>query len=312
MLQQTQVNTVIPYYLRFMKRFPNTRQLAEADLDEVLQYWQGLGYYARARNLHKAAIQVQGQFSGRFPKSLEQVMGLPGIGRSTAGAVLSLSRGEHYPILDGNMKRVLARHQAVEGRVGDKKIIDNLWSISAVLTPQERVADYNQAMMDLGTAICTRSKPGCDRCPVSQDCLALQQGLVDVLPTPKARKKLPQRDTAMLVIKKGNRILLERRPPTGIWGGLWSLPECDPDENIGLMCKKYWGFHAEEIKPLSTWSHTFSHYRLSVQAHEVIIREKNRLVMDENRYEWCNIEQAGKKGLAAPVRRLIDRPLEFS
>ncbi len=306
MLQQTQVNTVIPYYLRFMKRFPNTRQLAEADLDEVMQHWQGLGYYARARNLHKAAIQVCSQFSGRFPKSLEQVMGLPGIGRSTAGAVLSLSRGEHHPILDGNVKRVLARHQAVEGRVGDKKIIDNLWSISAVLTPQERVADYNQAMMDLGTAICTRSKPGCDRCPVLQDCLALQQGLVDLLPTPGARQKLPQRDTAMLVIKKGNRILLEKRPPTGIWGGLWSLPECDPDENIGLICKKYWGLHAEEIRPLSTWNHTFSHYRLNVQAHEIIIRGKNKLVMDENRYEWCNIEQAGEKGLAAPVRRLIE------
>lgn len=305
MLQQTQVITVIPYYQRFMKRFKSLKQLAEADQDEVLHYWAGLGYYARARNLHKTAMLLHADYKGRFPDDIDALIALPGIGRSTAAAILSLSRGQHHAILDGNVKRVLARHHAVSGWTGQPRIMQYLWAISENLTPQKRVADYNQAMMDLGATLCTRTKPACERCPVSSDCLALSDGKVLELPTPKARKTLPVRDTVMLIIKKDNAIMLEKRPPTGIWGGLWSLPECDDIEAVPEQCLQRWGIRIKTLKSLSPWHHTFSHYQLNVYPYEVMPEKSSATVMDHQQTIWYNSSQTNKRGLAAPVIRIL-------
>jgi A/G-specific adenine glycosylase len=306
MLQQTQVNTVIPYYQRFMQRFPSLTKLAQADLDEVLHYWSGLGYYARARNLHKTAQLILEQHKGRFPTVIENVMELPGIGRSTAAAILSLSRGQHHAILDGNVKRVLARHHAIAGWTGNSKIMHYLWAIAEGLTPSQRVAEYNQAMMDLGATLCTRSQPDCDHCPVAQDCQALIEDRVAELPTPKARQALPVRDTFMLVIENGSDILLEKRPPTGIWGGLWSLPECESMREVEQVCKDRWGMQVEHIASLSPWQHTFSHYRLNVYPYAISFSVYPERVMDDQRYIWYNDSAMQKLGLAAPVRHLLN------
>lgn len=305
MLQQTQVSTVIPYYQRFMQRFTSLKQLAQADLDEVLHYWSGLGYYARARNLHKAARLVHEQYRGRFPGTIEALQALPGIGRSTAGAILSLSHQQPHAILDGNVKRVLARHHAIAGWTGQTKVMQTLWSIAEDLTPCEHTAQYNQAMMDLGATLCTRTKPACDRCPVAQDCQALSKNIVAELPTPKARKILPVRDTVMLVIKNGPMILLEKRPPTGIWGGLWSLPESSSPEALYQDCHDRWGIQVEEANAMAPWHHTFSHYQLNVMPYTIKISAESGRVMDEQRYIWYNSSRANKRGLAAPVKRLF-------
>jgi A/G-specific adenine glycosylase len=307
MLQQTQVTTVIPYYQRFMQRFPGLAKLAQADLDEVLHYWSGLGYYARARNLHKTAQLILEQHKGRFPTAIEKVMELPGIGRSTAAAILSLSRGQHHTILDGNVKRVLARHHAVSGWTGNTRVMQYLWAIAEGLTPTERVAEYNQAMMDLGATLCTRLKPDCDHCPVAQDCQALIEGRVAELPTPKARQSLPVRDIVMLVIENENALLLERRPPTGIWGGLWSLPECESRSDVEQACKDRWGMQVEHIASLPPWQHTFSHYRLNVYPCVVRVTPSTARVMDDQCYIWYNSNAIQKLGLAAPVKQLFNR-----
>jgi len=306
MLQQTQVATVIPYYQRFMKRFTSIKQLAQADLDEVLHYWSGLGYYARARNLHKAACLVHEHHQGRFPNNIEALQALPGIGRSTAAAILSLSRGEPHAILDGNVKRVLARHHAIEGWTGQTKVMQTLWLLSEELTPKKYTAEYNQAMMDLGATLCTRSKPACGRCPVEEDCQALSKDIVSELPTPKARKSLPVRNTVMLVIKKGAMILLEKRPPTGIWGGLWSLPESTSLEALDQDCIDRWSMQIKSTKALPPWQHTFSHYQLNVQPYEIVFASQSDKVMDDQRYIWYNSKQDNKRGLAASVKRLLN------
>ncbi len=306
MLQQTQVNTVIPYYRRFMQRFPSLKQLAQADLDEVLHHWSGLGYYARARNLHKSAQLIVAQHKGRFPQAIEQVIELPGIGRSTAAAILSLARAQHHSILDGNVKRVLARHCAVTGWTGNAKIMQYLWAIAEELTPAERVADYNQAMMDLGATLCTRSRPDCEHCPLAQDCVALSADRVAELPTPKARQTLPVRDTVMLVIEQDNNVLLEKRPPSGIWGGLWSLPECPSLDQVEQVCQERWGMQVEHMSALSPWQHTFSHYRLNVYPCTIDISAYPDRVMDDQRYIWYNGSATQKLGLAASVRHYIN------
>ncbi len=307
MLQQTQVATVIPYYQRFMQRFSSLKRLALADQDEVLHYWSGLGYYARARNLHKTAQLIHAQHRGRFPAGIEDLVALPGIGRSTAAAILSLSRGQHHAILDGNVKRVLARHQAIDGWTGEAKVMQYLWALSEDLTPSLRTADYNQAMMDLGATLCTRSKPDCGHCPVAEDCLALCEDRVMQLPTPKAKKSLPLRDTVMLVIEQENGILLERRPPSGIWGGLWSLPECESKDAIAQACKQRWGMQVQQLSALTPWQHTFSHYRLHVYPYAVNLLAGADRVMDDQRYIWYNSNTSQKLGLAAPVKYLFNQ-----
>ena len=233
MLQQTQVTTVIPYFERFITRFPTLNKLAQADLDDVLNSWAGLGYYARARNLHHAARIIQKDFGGDFPQDFDSVLSLPGIGRSTAGAILSLALDQHHPILDGNVKRVLTRHFSVSGWPGKPSVAKTLWQYSEQLTPKERVANFNQAMMDLGSGICTRTKPVCAHCPLSANCKAYAMNTQAEYPGKKPKKITPVREIQMLLVaNESGDILLQRRPPTGIWGGLLSLPEVPTDENI--------------------------------------------------------------------------------
>jgi len=231
MLQQTRVETVVPYYEKFMQRFPNVKKLAASDIDEVLHLWTGLGYYARARNLHKAAQQIVEQHSGKFPKEIEQVIALPGIGRSTAAAILALSFNQPHAILDGNVKRVLARYFAVQGWPGKREVEQQLWEHAEDLLPKikfaQDIAKYTQAMMDLGATLCTRSNPSCSTCPVQKSCQAYAQQRQDELPTPKPSKKIPQREVVVAIIQqyKDGSVWLEKRPPAGIWGGLYSFPE---------------------------------------------------------------------------------------
>ncbi|HET8551115.1 MAG TPA: A/G-specific adenine glycosylase, partial [Gammaproteobacteria bacterium] len=225
MLQQTQVATVIPYFKRFMARFPDLATLAAAPLDDVLALWSGLGYYARARNLHRAAQSAVAEYGGELPASLDELMAFPGIGRSTAGAILSLSRGQRHPILDGNVKRVLARFHAIAGWPGDKRVADRLWEFAESHTPVADCAAYTQAIMDFGATVCTRRNPACDICPMSANCEAYALGRQHDFPAPRARRGYPERNVRVLVIEAEGAVLLEKRPPTGIWGGLWSLPE---------------------------------------------------------------------------------------
>jgi len=302
MLQQTQVATVIPYYQKFMQRFPNIKRLAEANADEVMQYWAGLGYYARARNLHKTAKHIVFELNGRFPKDIEQVLLLPGIGRSTAGAILSLADNQYHPILDGNVKRVLARHGVIEGWTGNKKIMDQLWQISETLTPKKNTEKYNQAMMDMGATLCTRSKPACQKCPVASDCKALALGMVNDLPTPKKKQSLPQRNVIMLVVKKGNKVLLEKRPPTGIWGGLWSLPECKDEDDLNQFCL-HLGLAVSSINTLAPWKHVFSHYQLNVTPKQLEVNNKIARVEEAGNLEWVDTKRPGSRGLSAAVKK---------
>ncbi|MGB5257277.1 MAG: A/G-specific adenine glycosylase, partial [Woeseiaceae bacterium] len=227
MLQQTQVQTVIPYFERFMQRFASIDALASADQDDVLHHWSGLGYYARARNLHRAARMIVSEHGGVFPDDIDAVTELPGIGRSTAGAILSLSRDQRHPILDGNVKRVLTRHAAIEGWPGKTAVLKALWALADRHTPDDRVAAYTQAIMDLGATLCTRSSPAGARCPVMGDCTAYAPDTVTLYPGRKPKKEKPLRTTTMLIARTEARVYLERRPEAGIWGGLWSLPELD-------------------------------------------------------------------------------------
>ncbi|WKE66166.1 A/G-specific adenine glycosylase [Gallaecimonas kandeliae] len=301
MLQQTQVATVIPYFERFMARFPDLNTLADAPQDEVLHHWTGLGYYARARNLHKAAQAIRDQYGGQFPQSIEAVQALPGVGRSTAGAILSLSLGQDHAILDGNVKRVLARHQQVDGWPGNKKVHDGLWDIAEAFTPSKEVTAYNQAMMDLGAMICTRSKPQCEACPVAADCGARQQGRQADYPGKKPKKSLPVRTTTMLLLKKGGEILLLQRPPAGLWGGLYCPPE---SEDIGAWLDDH-QLVASRQQPLAPFRHTFSHFHLDISPVLLEVEEAPGAVMEADGSLWYNLAQPQAVGLAAPTSKLL-------
>jgi A/G-specific adenine glycosylase len=311
MLQQTRVSTVIPFYRRFMRRFPSIKSLAEAPMDDVLHHWTGLGYYARARNLQKAAQQIMAEHSGRFPRALEQASSLPGIGRSTAGAILSLSRGQRHPILDGNVKRVLARVHAVDGPANGSATMKTLWDLAEQYTPRTRVADYTQAIMDLGATVCTPRSPLCGDCPVSRGCLARQNGEPERYPGKAAKKSLPERSTTMLIVRDPDRaaVLMEKRPPSGIWGGLWSFPEhrtSDPDD-LRRWFRREYGFAIELDGNRPQLRHTFSHFHLTitpVTAHAV---GTNGGVMEKGDTLWYNLDRTEKRGLAAPVKRLLDQ-----
>ena len=265
MLQQTQVATVIPYYERFMQRFPELPALADADIDTVLSHWAGLGYYARGRNLHKAAMLAMQQHDGALPGTLDELIELPGIGRSTAGAILSLAFDQHAPILDGNVKRVLARHAAVAGWPGKSSVLETLWQLSEERTPGKRTANYNQAMMDLGATICTRSSPQCSACPLQADCAALSQGDVLSYPGKKPKKVLPVRTATLLALMQSNgELLLECRPPSGIWGGLWSLPELPEDTALDTWADQHHVSVSGAPETVMAFRHTFSHYHLDI------------------------------------------------
>jgi A/G-specific adenine glycosylase len=303
MLQQTQVTTVIPYYVRFMQRFPDIKTLADASLDAVLQHWSGLGYYARARNLHKTAIVIRDQHGGEFPDNFETVLALPGIGRSTAGAILAQSHGQRYAILDGNVKRVLARYCAVDGWPGAPAVQAQLWEKAEAFTPATRVADYTQAIMDLGATLCTRSKPACSLCPLQSGCEALRTQRTQALPARKPAKDKPVRSTQVLLLTDSKQsFLLERRPPAGIWGGLLSFPELEIGADPQLWARDTLG----EIEILESWQplrHTFSHFHLDMLPVVARLKASSR-IMESGRWVWFD-PNATIGGLAAPVEKLM-------
>ncbi|MGF1526776.1 MAG: A/G-specific adenine glycosylase [Candidatus Competibacterales bacterium] len=306
MLQQTQVATVLDYYRRFMARFPHVASLAAAPLDEVLGLWAGLGYYARARNLHRTAQLVVENHGGAFPRDLAALTALPGIGRSTAGAIMALAMGERQAILDGNVKRVLARYHAVAGWPGQSGVLNQLWSLAEAYTPRERVADYTQAMMDLGSMVCTR-RPNCGACPVVEGCRAHALGREGEFPAPKPRKVLPVRQVQMVMVRsrEGGLVLLEKRPPMGIWGGLWSFPEAALEVDAADWCR-----HALGVAPVAVvkWSglrHTFSHFQLDITPVRLEVEAVPGGVMEGERYVWYNPKDEVPGGLAAPVQKLL-------
>jgi len=306
MLQQTQVAVVIPYFQRFMGRLPTVAALAEAAEDEVLHLWSGLGYYARARNLHRAARQIVTQHGGRFPTVLAEVQTLPGVGRSTAGAILSFALGQRHPILDGNVKRVLARCFAVAGWPGEARVLNRLWGLADACTPGERVAAYNQGMMDLGATVCTRSAPDCYRCPLASGCAARARGEPTAFPAPKPQQARPRRETRMLVVlSPAGEILLERRPPIGVWGGLWSLPECPPPTFPEDWCRERLGAELHRVEKLQGRRHTFSHFHLDIHPLRVELASEPTAIAEGNQLIWYDPRRPSPVGLAAPIARIL-------
>ncbi len=308
MLQQTQVKTVIPYFERFMESFPNVQALANADQNDVLKHWSGLGYYARARNMHKAAKMVCGEFAGKFPETLEEMESLSGIGRSTAAAILSISKNQKQAILDGNVKRVLCRVFMVDGWPGKSAVLKQLWQIADELVPDQRNADYTQAMMDLGATLCTRSKPHCDKCPLQKDCLAYLEDKIIDFPHKKPKKTLPERHAIMLLIQNSsNEVFMQKRPPVGIWGGLWCFPQFENRENAIEWLNKNCAYNINEAVEIPTFTHTFSHFKLHIQALKIPYKTPIKLaVMESDDRLWYNINKEFDGGLAAPVSQLLD------
>jgi len=307
MLQQTQVQTVIPYFERFVARFPDVAALAAAPLDEVLHLWSGLGYYARARNLHRAAQQICDQSGGQFPVDVATVAALPGVGRSTAGAVLSLALGQRHAILDGNVKRVLARHFAVDGWPGQAAVAHRLWELSETLTPAARVANYNQAIMDIGATVCTRARPACPSCPLASTCSAHLQANPAAYPERKPTQTLPVRSARLLVVRDpAGRVLLERRPPTGVWGGLWSLPQTEPTADPLAWCAdRQLGDGAQVVAHWPARRHTFSHFHLDMHPVEIRLERPGLRALDGDTTVWYKPDDPDARGLAAPIKTLL-------
>ena len=307
MLQQTQVGTVIPYYARFMAQFPSLCDLADASQDQVLHLWSGLGYYARARNLHRAAQLIRDEHNGRFPIDLTRLQALPGIGRSTAGAILSLALGQPHAILDGNVKRVLARHFALAGWPGKASVLRQFWELAERYTPRTQTAAYNQAMMDLGSLVCRRAAPDCGACPLRDSCQALAQGRTGELPSPKPGKALPVRSRQFMAVRnQEGAVLLERRPPAGIWGGLWSLPECPAEQDPAAWCREQFAVEADAIRRLARRRHSFSHFHLDITPVEIRLNNPSNSVMDDGARVWYKLANPDMRGLAAPVSRILD------
>jgi A/G-specific adenine glycosylase len=306
MLQQTQVATVIPFYERFMSRFPDVFALAAAPIDEVLHLWTGLGYYARARNLHRAAAIIVAEHRGHFPRTLEAMQSLPGIGRSTAGAILALSQSARHPILDGNVKRVLGRYFGLVGFPGDKKIEQQLWTLADSCTPSDRVANYTQAIMDLGAMICVRSRPLCMACPLSETCVARIDGLQSSLPSPRPKKARPHRTAYVVILMRNDgAIWLEQRPPSGIWGGLWTFPQFDGAEDAAAYAVPAAHPNAQPTpRQLPTYSHTFTHFDLTL--HPLLIEDAiPRNAIADERHVWYDPRAPLKIGLAKPAVDLM-------
>jgi A/G-specific adenine glycosylase len=306
MLQQTQVATVIPYFERFIARFPTLGALAAADLDEVLALWSGLGYYARARNLHRAAQIVVAHHDGKLPMNPASLVELPGIGRSTGAAILALSSGARLAILDGNVKRVLARYHAIEEWPGTPRAQSALWEHAERHMPAADVAAYTQAMMDLGATLCTRTKPRCAECPLESECAARLRGVEEKLPAPRPKRARPARAVTVLVIRDGaGRILLERRPEHGIWGGLYSFPELADDEPATEWCRKWLGAEIEEHSSLPPVAHAFTHFDLRLDPVTIDVGCSARVVMDGGRWVWHHAEQSVPGGVPAPIAKIL-------
>jgi A/G-specific adenine glycosylase len=311
MLQQTQVATVIPFYNRFMARFPTVHALAGASQDQVMHYWSGLGYYARARNLHAAAQQILARHDGGFPETFDAVLDLPGIGRSTAGAILALACGQRYPILDGNVKRVLARYHAIAGWPGQAEVLKILWALAESCTPATQTAAYTQAIMDLGATVCTRGQPACAQCPLAEGCRARLSGQQAGYPAPRPKKALPVRTVTMLLLCNGRgEILLEKRPPAGIWGGLWSFPElvAAPDvEDAGTIWQQTTGISFRRIETWPIVRHSFTHFQLEITPLLAAVGSEAAHVMEGAGRVWYNTTQSTERGLAAPVKQLLQK-----
>ncbi|MEW6990843.1 A/G-specific adenine glycosylase [Colwelliaceae bacterium 6441] len=307
MLQQTQVATVIPYYQRFMASFPTIVDLANADEDNVLHHWTGLGYYARARNLHKTAKIIRDEYQGEFPVNIEEVIALPGIGRSTAGAILSLALKKHHAILDGNVKRVLARCYTIEGHNAQAKFEKALWPIAEQLTPQLGVEKYNQAMMDLGAMICTRSKPLCEQCPIQKNCFAYASNEQSNYPQKKPKKITPVKETIMVIARVNNKVLMEKRPPSGIWGGLWCFLEVTNHSDVAAMLGKN-HLAVKKTTPLESFRHTFSHFHLDITPLLVDCEQEiSKEINDVNQHKWYDLTKEASVGLAASTSKLIEQ-----
>lgn len=308
MLQQTRVSTVIPYFNQFIEHFPDIKSLASASLDEVLHLWTGLGYYTRARNLHRTAILIDEQYSGRFPEDINTLMSLPGIGRSTAGAILSLAFHQRHPIMDGNVKRVLCRYYKIEGWPGMSGVESELWKIAERHTPNKRIADYTQAIMDLGATVCLRRNPVCEHCPLQQGCQAKRYCCQNSYPQKKPARKLPVRKTVFAILENHyGEILLEHRPPTGIWGGLWSFPECAPENDIEQWIENELGYVINSLEYRSGIRHTFSHFHLDIMpVHVKIVLNDGGSVCDSSRFCWYKPSNKQTLGMATPVKKILN------
>ena len=308
MLQQTQVAAVIPYYQRFLERFPDIAALAAAPQDEVLRLWSGLGYYSRARNLQRAAQLVMDHHGGAFPRALEAIAALPGIGRSTAAAIAAFAYGTRAAILDGNVKRVLARHFAIAGFPGEKRVENRLWQLAEEQLPPRAIASYTQAIMDLGATLCTRAQPACAACPLAASCAALALGRVSDFPAPRPAKAVPTRATHRLLLLRDGELLLEKRPPSGIWGGLWSLPEIDDAAGVRAHCRRHYGCSIAAPQPLAPLAHGFTHFKLRIQP---LVCEVEKLAPSARApgQIWLSLEDAHGAAIPVPVRKLIERLL---
>ncbi|WP_269140091.1 A/G-specific adenine glycosylase [Pseudothauera rhizosphaerae] len=301
MLQQTQVGTVIPYYLRFLERFPQLADLAAAPQEAVLGLWSGLGYYARARNLHKAAQTVMAEHGGQFPQQAEMIARLPGIGRSTAAAIAAFCFGERVPILDGNVKRVLCRAFGVEGFPGERAVEQRLWALAEDLLPATGVGRYIQAQMDLGATVCTRTRPACTRCPLAGDCMALRDGRTAELPAARPRKAPPRRSVEVAVVRAGDAVLLERRPAAGIWGGLLALPEADAAGAAAWAARR---FGVADGRALPALTHTFTHFVLEIRPWLVDLPAPPALAAD-GALRWQALDALDEAPLPTPVRTIL-------
>lgn len=305
MLQQTQVSAVLGYYARFLERFPTLKSLAEASDEDVLAVWSGLGYYSRARNLHKAAQKVMAEYGGAFPDTRTGIETLPGVGRSTAAAIAAFAFNQREAILDGNVKRVLTRAFGIDGFPGDKKIETQLWALAERLLPAQEIGAYTQGLMDLGATVCSRGKPACTVCPMVDGCVAAREGRVTELPTPRPKKAQPTRETMMLLLQRSGQVWLERRPPSGIWGGLWSLPEF-----AGTAEAERWLSAFGEVDWLPAWpefEHVFTHYRLIITPQPAYLMAAPVPHVQESNGRWWPLTEALEAGLPAPVKRLLQR-----
>jgi A/G-specific adenine glycosylase len=306
MLQQTQVATVIPYYERFLARFPDVASLAAAPLDDVLHLWSGLGYYSRARNLKRAAERVAAELGGELPAELDTLQSLPGLGRSTAAAVLALSHGARHAILDGNVKRVLARYFAVEGAPNERAVEQRLWTLAERCTPATRVADYTQAIMDLGATLCTRRTPECARCPLAEGCAARRAGRQQEYPRPRVRAARRLKRVVMLAARRGDgSVLLARRPERGVWGGLWSLPEFDEVAAARAWAARHLARARVAARPHAALRHAFTHFDLEMRPLPARCAGQLR-VMDAAGTLWYNPEAPAAVGLPAPIAKLLE------
>lgn len=304
MLQQTQVTAVIGYYSKFMHRFPDIATLANATQEDVLQYWSGLGYYSRARNLHHAAVTIMDEHGGEFPQDFDTIQSLSGIGRSTAAAIASFAFNQVQTILDGNVKRVLARHFCVAGWPSTPKIEKQLWALAEELLPERDMIAYTQGLMDLGATLCTRSKPKCNACPLQATCEAYLQKRVQELPTPKPRKTIPEKHTTMLILLRGDEVMLEKRPSTGIWGGLWSFPEIASDEDAVAITFNRFGISAQTDQALPVLSHAFTHFKLHIRPQLLQVLKLSTQTREVGQV-WLSIDDAIGAALPTPVRNIL-------